>query len=139
MGFFSRAPFFRGWHPVRENYTPQSSESEWLLTKNKKEKLWIRENNTPQFEKHRQPRKKKEPAEEENPIYSTLNTAYPQSPPGDISYRIALREKLQCHDFAWYHKNVYPGMLDGQIVINVGEVSYDRKRKRDNNEIERYW
>jgi len=27
---------------------------------------------------------------------------------GDISSRVALREKLECKSFEWYYKNIYP-------------------------------
>ncbi|KAL0965647.1 hypothetical protein UPYG_G00283930 [Umbra pygmaea] len=41
---------------------------------------------------------------------------------GDVSERIALREKLKCHSFQWYLQNVYPEMRVYNDTITYGEV-----------------
>ena len=41
---------------------------------------------------------------------------------GDVSERIALRKKLQCHSFQWYLQNVYPEMRVYNDTITYGEV-----------------
>lgn len=45
---------------------------------------------------------------------------------GDISSRVALREKLGCKSFEWYLKNIYPELfIPGESVAH-GEVSFNQ-------------
>ena len=41
---------------------------------------------------------------------------------GDVSERLALRERLKCKDFAWYLKNIYPESSMPVDFHHVGAV-----------------
>jgi hypothetical protein len=45
---------------------------------------------------------------------------------GDVSERLALRERLKCKDFQWYLKNVYPESSMPVDFHHVGIVSLTR-------------
>lgn len=47
---------------------------------------------------------------------------------GDVSERLALREKLQCKDFRWYLQNIYPESSMPVDFHHVGAVSKQKKR-----------
>ena len=46
---------------------------------------------------------------------------------GDVSERLALRERLKCKDFEWYLRNVYPESSMPVDFHHVGAVSYVRR------------
>ncbi len=43
---------------------------------------------------------------------------------GDVSERLALRERLQCKDFRWYLQNIYPESSMPVDFHHVGAVSF---------------
>lgn len=43
---------------------------------------------------------------------------------GDVSERIALRQRLQCRSFKWYLENVYPEMRVYNNTVTYGEVQH---------------
>lgn len=45
--------------------------------------------------------------------------------PGDLTSRRAIRERLQCHDFEWYLKNVHPDLWIPDIVPKASGVLSD--------------
>ncbi|XP_039950091.1 polypeptide N-acetylgalactosaminyltransferase 35A [Bactrocera tryoni] len=59
---------------------------------------------------------------------------------GDISTRVELRNRLKCHDFSWYMKNVYPELqLPGQETKKSASASvYQPWHSRKRNYIATY-
>ena len=56
-------------------------------------------------------------------IYSLMIIELKNVDAGDVSERLALRERLKCNDFEWYLKNVY---LESSMPVDfrhVGAVS----------------
>jgi hypothetical protein len=43
---------------------------------------------------------------------------------GDVSERLALRERLKCKDFRWYLQNIYPESSMPVDFHHVGAVSF---------------
>ena len=48
---------------------------------------------------------------------------FPQGDYGDVTDRKKLRERLQCHSFDWFVKNVYPDLFVPGEALASGEVS----------------
>lgn len=59
---------------------------------------------------------------------------------GDISARLELRNRLKCHDFSWYMKNVYPELqLPGQTAKKAASAGvYQPWHSRKRNYIATY-
>ncbi|KAI0220451.1 putative N-acetylgalactosaminyltransferase 9 [Lamellibrachia satsuma] len=56
-------------------------------------------------------------------LYYNHRTTLKDTDCGDISERIALRKRLQCHSFKWYIDNVYPDkFIPDENVIAWGQV-----------------
>ena len=43
---------------------------------------------------------------------------------GDVSERLAFRERLKCKDFQWYLQNIYPESSMPVDFYHVGAVSF---------------
>ncbi|ESP04279.1 hypothetical protein LOTGIDRAFT_170979 [Lottia gigantea] len=54
--------------------------------------------------------------------YKFINQKGNIDPFGDISERVKLREKLQCNDFEWYRRNIFPEMYFPGSGVHYGNI-----------------
>ncbi|ESP04280.1 hypothetical protein LOTGIDRAFT_136535, partial [Lottia gigantea] len=54
--------------------------------------------------------------------YKFVNQKGNMDPFGDISERVKLREKLQCNDFEWYRRNIFPEMYFPGSGVHYGNI-----------------